>query len=53
MKNFYKIKYERCDYDKIKIEIDGLIIKLKSTKSFNKYITIIYKINKIHKYMLI
>lgn len=51
MKNFYKIKYERCDYDKIKIEIDGLIIKLKSTKSFNKYITIIYKINKIHKYI--
>lgn len=51
MKNFYKIKYERCDYDKIKIEIDGLIIRLKSTKSFNKYISIIYKINKIHKYI--
>lgn len=51
MKNFYKIKYERCDYDKIKKEIDELIIKLKSTKSFNKYISIIYKINKIHKYI--
>lgn len=51
MKNFYDLKYERCDYEKIKLDIDSLVSELKVSKNVSDYITIVKKINRIHNHV--
>lgn len=51
MIEFDKIKYERINFEEIKITLENLIKQLKDTDDFNSYIMIVRKINDMQNHI--
>ncbi|MBP3920705.1 MAG: hypothetical protein J6D28_03980 [Bacilli bacterium] len=51
MIEFNKIKYERIDFDKTKLNLEKLIQRLKNTDDFKEYLSIVEEINEIQSHI--
>lgn len=51
MVDFNKIKYERIDFDKTKLVVEELIVRLKKVNDFDEYLSIVKEINEIQNHI--